>query len=52
LLGQIPNGVYAESLFFHLIYVAITEKYLAQQLRLVVSTVDEIVIQSLLSASL
>jgi len=51
LLGQIPNGVHAESLFFDLIYVAITEKYLAQQLGLVVSTNDKIV-QSLLSASL
>jgi len=52
LLGQIPNGVHGESLFFHLINVAITEKSLAQQLGLVVSTVDEIVVQSLLSASL
>jgi len=52
LLGQIPNGVHAESLFFHLIYFAITEKSLAQQLELVVSTNDEIVVQSLLSASL
>jgi len=52
LLGQIPNGVHAEPLFFHRIYVAITEKSLAEQLGLVVSTNDEIVIQSLLSASL
>jgi len=52
LLGQIPNGIYAESLFFHLIYVAITEKSLAQQLGLVVSTNEEIIIQSLLFASL
>ena len=52
LLGHIPNGVHAESLFFHLIYFAITEKSLAQQLELVVSTNDEIVVQSLLSASL
>ena len=51
MLGQIPNGVHAESLFFHPIYVAITEKSLAQQLGLVVST-NEIVVQSLLSASL
>ena len=34
LLGQIPNGVHAGSLFFHLIYVAITEKYLAKHLGL------------------
>jgi len=46
LLGQIPNGVHAESLFVHLINVAIAEKYLAQQLGLVVSTNDEIVVQS------
>ena len=52
LLGQITNGVHAESLFFHLIYVAITEVSLPQQLGLVVSTNEEIVVQSLLSASL
>ena len=52
MLGQIPNGVHAESLFFHLINVAITEKSLAEHLGLVVSTNDEIVVQSILSASL
>jgi len=50
--GQIPNGVHAESLFFHLIYVVITKKYLAEHLGLVVSANEEIVIQSLLFASL
>ena len=45
LLGQIPDDVHAESLFFHLISVTITEKSLAQQLGLVVSTNDEIVVQ-------
>ena len=52
MLDQIPNGVHTESLFFHPIYVAITEKSLAQQLELVVSTNKEIVVQNLLSASL
>ena len=45
MLGQIPDDVHAESLFFHLISVTITEKSLAQQLGLVVSTNDEIVVQ-------